>query len=106
MAVAPVAGCYAVIPRCPPTASRSSAVRRLEARRSGEVGRDLGRSYSAGFVLALPKDGESKGEQEDQQDDQNPERQTLPHLVSSLEYRPSRILTQSAGSVFELFTSL
>ena len=34
--------------------------------------------------------GEGEGEQEDQQQDQDPERYALPHLVSSLEYEPSR----------------
>jgi len=51
----------------------------------------------ARYVLTLAEDGERKREQEDQQDDQKPERQTLPHLVSSLEYKPARILTQSDG---------
>jgi hypothetical protein len=42
------------------------------------------------FVLPFPQHGEGKGEQEDQKQDQDPERYALPHLVSSLEYEPSR----------------
>ena len=93
----------------PRMSSYSVAVERVpeasgRARRSGQVRRGLGQDFPARFVFALAEDGERKSEQEDQQDDQKPERQTLPHLVSSLDYRPSRILTQSAGPVFEHFS--
>jgi hypothetical protein len=42
------------------------------------------------LVLTLAQDGEREGEQEDKQQDQDPERDSLPHLASSLEYEPSR----------------
>ena len=49
------------------------------------MGRPPGR-----FVLTLAEDGEGEGEQEDQQQDQDPERDSLPHLASSLEHEPAR----------------
>jgi hypothetical protein len=56
-------------------------------------------NFTARFVLALAEDGEREGEEDDQQQDQDPERQTLPHPISSLEYESEGILTQSAWSV-------
>ena len=42
------------------------------------------------FVLTLAENGEREGEQKDKQQDQDPERDSLPHLASSLEYEPAR----------------
>ena len=48
------------------------------------------RHHPGRFVLALAEYGEREGEQKDKQQDQDPERDSLPHLASSLEHEPSR----------------